>query len=321
MDTTPETLALQARLDTNPFNRVEAMRRLTDRERIKLLDNPESEIDPKWLDVYGQVFSDETLSPRSKSYFLRIEEQPLDRDYCTWYQELVVAREKLMLAVNQRFRDSLLGIYDALDTFGPRKSPKDGIEERLLKNVVLDLIVIDDTPESHRLMLDHYNSAIIAADRVAPLLAINRSSAHERREVLEQTYHEWHSHISGYSNYLRIVSSGTCRDVFEMIEAEKKRPTFDIKQPTWARALFLPMAVNNKMVWSDTGIEWVANTVVELARINAYTAGRLLNTFQHVRKLKPNLQSKVKAALETIVGKVPESVSPAIHGQAKAYLG
>ena len=87
--------------------------------------------------------------------------------------------------------------------------------------MVLDLIVIDDTPESHRLMLDHYNSAIIAADRVAPLLAINRSSAAERREVLEQTYHEWHSHISGYSNYLRIVSSGTCSDVFEMIEAEK----------------------------------------------------------------------------------------------------
>ena len=81
------------------------------------------------------------------------------------------------------------------------------------------------------------------------------------------------------------------------------------------------MAVNNKMVWSDTGIEWVANTVVELASINAYTAGRLLNTFQHVRKLKPNLQSKVKAALESIVGKVPQSVSPAIHGQAKAYLG
>ena len=70
LDTTPETLALQARLDTNPFNRVEAMRRLTDRERIKLLNNPGSEIDPKWLDVYGQVFSDETLSPALKSYFL-----------------------------------------------------------------------------------------------------------------------------------------------------------------------------------------------------------------------------------------------------------
>jgi aminopeptidase N len=106
-----------------------------------------------------------------------------------------------------------------------------------------------------------------------------------------------------------------------MIEEEKRRPTFDIKQPTWARSLFLPMAVNNKMVWTVKGIKWVADTVVELAPINAYTAGRLLNTFQHVRMLKPNLQGHVKTALESIAERVPESVSPPIHGQAMAYLG
>jgi aminopeptidase N len=320
LDATPELLALQARLDTNAFNRVEALRRLTDRERIKLLENPDSEIDPQWLEVYGGVVADRALSPALKAYFLRIDEQPLDRDYCAWCQELVLAREKLMLAVNRRFRGALSEIYSGLKTFGPRKSPKDGIEDRLLKNVILDLLVIDDSHESHRLIMDYVDAAPLAADRVAPLLALNRSSAPQRREVLEQTYKAWHGHISGYSNYLRLVSAGTCADVFDMIAAEKQRPTFDIKQPTWARSLFLPMAVNNKMVWSDRGIEWVTDTVVELARINAYTAGRLLNTFQHVRKLKPDLRSKVKSALETIVERAPESVSPPIHGQARAYL-
>jgi len=320
LDATPETLATQARLDTNAFNRVEAARRLTDRERLKLLENPDNQIDPKWLEVYGKALADPTLSPALKSYFLRIDEQPLDRNYCTWYQELVAAREKLMLAVTRSYRDSLLKVYNRLDTFGPRKSPKDGIAERLLKNVILELVVVDDSPESHRLIMNYLDSANIAADRVAPLLALNRSSAAERRDVLERTYQAWHGHITGYSNYLRIVSAGTCADVFDMIEAEKQRPTFDITQPTWARSLFLPMAVNNKMVWSDKGIQWVADTVVELARINAYTAGRLLNTFQHVRKLKPDLQGKVTSALESIVKEVPEAVSPPINGQANAYL-
>jgi aminopeptidase N len=226
-----------------------------------------------------------------------------------------------MLAVNRKFRDGLLNVYNSLDTFNPRKSPKDGIQTRLLKNVVLDTIVIDDTSESHRLIMNYLDSATIAADRVAPLLALNRSSAPKRRDLLEQTYEDWHGHIGGYSNYLRIVSAGTRPDVFDMIEAERQRPTFDIKQPTWARSLFLPMAVNNKMVWTDRGMKWVTDTVVELARINAYTAGRLLNTFQHVREFKPNLQAKVKSALEGIVTEVPESVSPPIHGQARAYLG
>ncbi|MCC6346581.1 MAG: aminopeptidase N C-terminal domain-containing protein, partial [Nitrospirales bacterium] len=141
-----------------------------------------------------------------------------------------------------------------------------------------------------------------------------------RRFVLEQAYEAWHSHLSGYANYLRIVAGGTREDVFEMIGIEKKRPSFDITQPTWCRALFLPMAANNKMVWTDRGIAWVADTAIELAPVNATTTGRLLNTFQQVRLLKPELREKVLAALERIVRAVPEEVSPSVHGQAKAYL-
>ncbi|HEY9247443.1 MAG TPA: aminopeptidase N C-terminal domain-containing protein, partial [Candidatus Methanoperedens sp.] len=113
---------------------------------------------------------------------------------------------------------------------------------------------------------------------------------------------------------------GTREDVFEMIEAEKGRPGFDITQPTWSRALFLPMATNNRMVWTDRGINWIADKVIELAPINATTTSRLLNTFQHVKKLKSPLQAKVMAALEKIVLYVSQEASPAVHGQARAYL-
>jgi aminopeptidase N len=109
--------------------------------------------------------------------------------------------------------------------------------------------------------------------------------------------------------------------VFDMIETEKQRPPFDITQPTWCRALFLTMASNNKMLWTDEGISWLADTVIELAPINTTTASRLLNAFQHVKTLKPELQGTVAAALERIVGAVTESVSPTISGQGRAYLG
>ncbi len=105
-----------------------------------------------------------------------------------------------------------------------------------------------------------------------------------------------------------------------MIEAEKKRPSFDINQPTWVRALFFSMATNNKMVWTDEGIQWLTSTLIELARINAYTASRLLNTFQQVRRLKPDLQAKVKSVLAEIVDKVPRDVSATVHEQARSYL-
>lgn len=318
-----EMLTLQARLDPNHYNRVDAVRQLTDMQRIRLLHDANAAIDGAWLDLYRDILKDAALPAALKAYFLRIDEQPMDRAYATWYQELVVAREQLMRAVTDAFREELCTQFEQLDTYSSAGdgSPKEGIEQRLLKNVLLDLLAIKDDEDSHRLILDHYRSAATATDRVAALTALNRSSARQRRELLERAYQQWHPHLSGYANYLRIVSSGTCADVFEMIEQEKQRPTFDIKQPTWCRALFLPMAANNKMVWSDRGIEWVADTVIELSPVNTTTASRLLNTFQHVKKLKQELRSRTTACLERIVRHISHEENPTIHGQARAYLG
>jgi aminopeptidase N len=317
------SLALQAQFDSNPFNKVDAFRRLTDAERTKLLEDPDAAIDAQWLELYGTMLRDTSIHPSLKAYILRIDEQPLDRAYLTWYQEQVIARERLMKAVNSAHSETILARFHAINTYSKEKrlSPKDGIEERMLKNILLDLVAIADSAVSHNVILEHYRSATTATDRVAALAALNRSSEQSRHRILEDVYQQWHPHLSGYANYLRIVSGGTRHDVFELIEAEKRRPTFDITQPTWARALLLTMAMNNKMLWTETGIEWLTNTVIEVATINMTTASRLLNTFQHARKLRPALREKVIASLERIVGNLTESDHPAVHQQAAAYLG
>lgn len=320
---TPETWISQVRLDGNAYNRVEAMRQLTDRERVKLLEDPGAAVDGRWLEVYGEILKDGALPAALKAFFLRIDEQPLDRRYAVWYPELVAARETLMKEVNRLYRPLLLKTFHGLDTYTARegRSPREGIEERLLKSVLLDLIVVDDSTESHRLIANYFKAAVTANDRVSALMALSRSSSPDRRLLLEEVYGVWHFHLSGYANYLRVVSSGTRSDVFEMIAGEKNRPSFDITQPTWCRGLFLPMAVNNKMLWTDEGIRWLAETVIELAPINTTTASRLLNAFQHVRKLKPVLREEVLEALEQVAAGVSMETSPTIHGQATAYLG
>lgn len=320
---TPESLREQARRDPNPCNRLEAMRQLTDWERIKLLEHTAETINPDWLVLYGQIIEDRALPAALKAYFLRIDEQPLDREYVASVRELVLAREKLMLTVNLAYRDRLLALFSDLDTYTipADASPRYGIDDRLLKQVLLDLITVDDSPESHQLILEHFRRATMANDRVAALLALNRSSSPARRPLMEEVYKNWVGHLSGYANYLRVVSSGTCDDVFDRIAQERSRPTFDVNIPTWSRALFLPMAANNKMVWTDRGIQWLVATVIELAPVNATTTSRLLNTFQHVNRLKPELRQKVTASLERILQEVSETASPTIYGQARAYLG
>jgi aminopeptidase N len=317
-----EALILQTRLDPNTYNRVDAMRKLTDRLRVSLLQNPEAGIAEEWLTVYGEILTDVKLAPSLKAYFLRIDEQPVDRRYAAWYRELVTAREKLVSAVNRRYRPALLGEFERLGAAASAEATlAEGIGERMLRNLLLELIVSDDTPESHRLILDSFRTATTATERVASLALLNRSGEASRLDILDEVYGEWHTHLSGYANYLRVVGGGTCGDVFEMIEREKGRESFDITQPTWSRALFMSMASNNKMVWTDAGIEWVAETVIHLAPINSSVAGFLLNTFQHVQSLRGDLGPKVTGALERIVEGVPAEASVSVHGQAAAYLG
>ncbi|HSW62955.1 MAG TPA: M1 family metallopeptidase [Dissulfurispiraceae bacterium] len=319
---TTEVLALQAQLDGNVYSRVEAFRQLTDSERINLMEDRSAHIGRPWLRLYGEMLNDNSLPPSVKAFMLRIDEQPLDRAYIPWYQERVAARELLMKAVNAAYRQEILKQFAAIDTYSSERqhSPKDGIEDRMLKNMLLELIAVDDMPQSHSLLLEHYHCATTATDRVAALALLNRSSEPSRRAILGKVYEEWHSHLSGYANYLRIVAGGTCSDVFEMIEEEKRRMTFDITQPTWQRALFMPMAINNRMVWSDAGIRWLTETIIALAPINMTTTSRLLNTFQQARNLRPGLKEKGMTALARIADALSDRHHPAIHNQAKAYM-
>ena len=60
--------------------------------------------------------------------------------------------------------------------------------------------------------------------------------------------------------------------------------------------------------------------IVELAPINQTTTSRMLNAFQHVRRLRPPLRERVLEALEEIVSRVDRGASPTIYGQASSYL-
>lgn len=316
-DMTADEMIMQSKTDPDQFNRIEAMGKLTDIERIKLLRDPDAGISSSWLDLFAGILNDNSLDYSVRARMLSIGETPLDRRYSTWYQELVVARERLMKAVNTRYRKELVALFNSLDTYSSG-SLEEGIEKRMLKSTALALIAIDDLPESHKMIIEHYRKATTANDRVTALALLNRSSSPERKKILDKVYEKWHSHLSGYANYLRVVSGGTHPAVFDEIEQEKHRDSFDIKFPTHARALVFPMAFNTKMVWTDKGLQWVTDTIIQFSSFNTTLASRLLNTFQHVKRLKPALKKKVTGHLKTILEKVKDN--PVISGQANAYL-
>lgn len=316
-----ETLALQALKDPNRFNRVEAFRTLTDRQRILQITSPGCAVSDAWLSLYGTILNDSDLSSACKACMLRIDEQPLDRRYAAWFPELVRARDALMAAVNARYAADLTARFHELrQSLDTPTSLQDGIEKRFLSSVLVDLIAVADTPEVHDMLLDAFRAARTATERCAALTALHRSSWPGRLALLEETYALWHRDVTGYANYLKVIASGMHPDVWSLVEREKERPGFDLTHPTLSRALLVTMAQNTRRIWTEEGIDWIRRHVIDLAPINAGIARRLLNTFQHVPRLKPEWRWRVCQALADIVEKIPEKTSPSIFGQAVAYL-
>ncbi len=316
-DMTREEMIKQVLHDPNHFNRYEAMNTLTDMQRVKLVRSPKAGVDQWWLDLYKRILDDRKLPASLKASLLAIGEITHDRRYLGWFRERVAAREAIMRAVNRACRDALISEFRSLDTYSPGPLER-GVENRMLKSVLLGLIAIENTPESHSIIIDHYKKATTATDRISALLALNRSSYPGRREILEGVYRKWHVHPGGYANYLRIVGAGTNDDVWDMIEREKKRKTMDIEHPTLARALMMSMTYNTKMVWTRKGMQWLRNQIIEFSEINTTLATRMLSNFQLVKKTRPEIRKEIVNHLKFIVKECKNN--PAVHGQASAYL-
>ena len=138
---------------------------------------------------------------------------------------------------------------------------------------------------------------------------------------MNEAHKLWKDHLSAYSSYLTIVGAGRHDDVFECIAKEEKRSAFNIEHPTLSRALFLPMGANNKMLWTDKGINWLMETVIRFAPINESCTVRLLASFRMVDKLADDLKSKVVSALEKMRADVDKSECPWVAGRIDDYLG
>jgi len=317
----PESrLAARARLEPNAFNRVEAVRELTDIERIRLVKDIDAPVGEAWLEILGELIAQEGVPAGLKSYLLRIDEQPMDRSYLTWYRELYAARRKLMAAVADRHMPVLRAVYEALDTYVEDAHPNDGLEKRGLKAVLLGLINAANTEETQTLAEQHFRRAWNISDKTAALSAVYRSDHPERLDLLAEGFELWQHRLSAYANYLRLIGRGIHEDVFELLAREATRPSFRLEHPTFQRALFLPMTANNKMLWTDQGIAWVADRVIELAPINQNTALHLLAAFRHVHKLAEDLKPKVLAALERMHAEVDAVQAPSVAGRVGAYL-
>jgi len=317
---TVDHLLRQVKLDPDTFNRVEAMRKITDLQRITLLHDPIAEIDARWLYLYRDVAANPSVPTGVRAYLLRIDEQSSDRKYLPWYPERNRARSLLMKKASGHCWDELMSIFESTDTYTRTKNPADGIPARSLRNTVLRVLSEMDTPDTHAMSEGHLNEAWNITDKTTALACIQASSHPNRLEILERVFETWRHHLNGYSSYLAVIASGTHDDVFEQIAREENRSCFNINHPNHARALYLSMTMNNRMLWTEAGQDWLAETAARMARVNDFTASRMVDCLQLVGKMRDNLRPLVINTLKRIEREIDSSKAPMTEARVEAFL-
>ena len=331
---TPAQRRLQVRHDTDTFNRVEAMRTLTDRERGALLGELLAGADPAsleaavsidWLDLFAENLQDTTLPDGLKGYLLQVDEQPLTRCHLRHVRECWHARRILLRALARHAGDALFRMFEETDTRGTA-DPSDtralsaGIERRFLAGVLMEPLAAADTPRAHAALAAHYTAATHTTDRLNALSALHRSSCPHRLQRVAAAGDELRPHLSGYLGWLGILGRTHHPDATAIIAHEAAHPAFDIRHPGMSRALYVPFSLNNARLWSDEGLDFLARTVESLAAVNENTALRLIAPLQQAATLAEDLRPCVMATLRRLHDAIPETMAPSVHGRLADYL-
>lgn len=321
LSATPAQLARQVKNDGNAFNRVEAMRRLTDLERRRLLDSPIASVSPAWLSVYRDLLHDTALSYGIKGYLLKIDEQPLDRALLPYVRESFTVRHRLLRSAAQHCGET--AVFNALQSLASTPIPLDrptAIERRFLNNAFLQLLVGLDTLGAHVALEEHLKKAGNITDRLNALTSLWQSKHAERHDILMREGEALRKTLGGTLGYLQVVGQSPREEVFDAVAEEERRPGFSLSHPGLSRSLYVPLSLNNAQIWSTRGLRWLTETVIKLAPVSEFTTLRLIAPCQAYQTFAPDLRRTVEAALREMLAFAKQHRCPSVTGRLEAYL-
>jgi aminopeptidase N len=106
-----DELLMQVRKDSDVIGRFTAFYTLVDREKLRLLKNPDLNPSEDFIELYYKLLNDRQLLERAGGHFLIIFESVEDEEFAHHYQELYDVKQKLLKAAAYKYRNSVVSAY------------------------------------------------------------------------------------------------------------------------------------------------------------------------------------------------------------------
>ncbi len=301
-------LAFSLAHDSDPFQRWEAGQRLATEVCLELAtrwrEGEPLELDPILTDAYRALLHDPALDGSYRALALMLpaeralalERTPVDVD------AIHSAREFVRAALARALAEDLEQLWQTSTPPGEYVHDKVSIDRRRIANTTLAYLSLMGTPEIRARLRERALTADNMTDVQAAVSILADLECPEREEVLEAFHHRWRADPLVLDKWFTIQASSRLPSTPERVFALARHPDFTLRNPNRVRALIGAFSQNQVRFHAPdgAGYRFLADTVLELDRMNPQLAARMASALQPWRRFDPARQARMRGELERI---------------------
>lgn len=321
-----DELLMQVRKDTDTIGRFTAFYTLVDREKLRLLKNPEARPSEDFVELYYRLLNDRQLLEKAGGQFLTIFESVEDEEFAHRYQALYEVRQELLRAVAWKYKNSMISAYHFFEN---ASSPRDPtleetartIKSRQAKNICLGILATLDTPDIHDMIKQQFETATCATDRLSAFAAYLNSSAPDKFEVLRAFEAESKKSLVAWEAFLSVIGSNSSADAVELVREMERSDAFRIEQANDQRALYGSFARNRKKsLQTKEGRALFEEILRKLAPVNEYSTVNMLNAFANIDQMESKYHIPLVKILANLLAELDPQKFPSVYNRIRKLL-
>jgi len=303
----------QAKTDPDTVNRFLAFQSILDDEKCSIVQALRAgahdgmvSVSNHFIDLYGAILNDNTLSTSTKARFMSISSScPSRPELSHFYHHLHLARNAILQAVYATHGQALLKLFLDLRENSTR-------ENRGLKQAAFE--VIRSGIASPRVLggeIDVEEGARAAVKLLEPLLSSKNAS--DRSFALGHTIElagpacdarlsardVWTKHSIGCEQYIACVASVDSEDAPTLIRELVEEPFFDMALAGHARSVGRAWCANQKRaLLTKDGLELTKELFLRIGKVNQMSAYGFIGTFSQTMKFETSVRIQLIAAVK-----------------------
>jgi aminopeptidase N len=329
MEISEEELYKKVYLDDDVVGRFMAWESIQEKVKIDLLRGNMEEIPESFLELMMELIqysvSDYSIGAMPWVLFKGVKEF----GFADRYKDLFELNRRIKREFADRYFDELIDMWKSIETvgFAGYLNEIEEIKKREIKNSIMSLLVeVSDEAKRDQvweMVKTQFEKGEAASDRIAALRMMARSGGEKEVEFM-LSQDEWASeNLVRLESYLGVISgiseSGLLIDTIKKI---MKKEWFDINQSSHQRALLVGFVGNRKVSFeTEEGLDFLQDVIVKLAKVNEYSAFRVLGTIGQVNGMRESIQKDMKDVLDEVLVRLKDVECDGVKNNIKNILG